>query len=292
LREPNYLAITTAISLAAHNRKNLINIFSQGQANRDMIPHRLFDVIPDKSRQLDSATFVPKSNWILNLLCQAHDEGEAQKSWELYSQVKVVKDFAPAAGLMWERAFHIYVGRVTGRTFRLQDLDMSSNAPTVDLAFGPRIASYQFGTPALFQNHLEEHVGAQTPCYLYPTQSTFEGIDSVLYVPNHPLMCFQITRAAKHDISIKGLQTIQSWLNPATSLRATLRPDKQAWRLIFLLPSTTALVFDRVQKLAGDTAQSAWVKKTRQYKLSLEASAVWLGLSFEAPVTIISPDLP
>jgi hypothetical protein len=125
---------------------------------------------------------------------------------------------------------------------------------------------FNFRRESDFFNGITKAVRDQKLLHLVPISRNFMTVDSIIYDPNEALTCIQVTVRREHDILVKGLKRIQSWLKGPLD---NLRPSRTIpWRFIFIVPSDTK-TFES-QRLIGDSSRGEWARKVHQYVLRLD----------------------
>ena len=157
-----------------------------------------------------SATVVFASRYAERLLMNSLlKRGRAQLRQELASRLGE-RAYASFVGAAFEEIFHNMME--TGCELMCRDLEAEDAAPQL----------LQFGA---CQTHIfldkEDVSRVQTAHYFIPVGKTFEAVDSIL----QPDSVFQVTTAADHKVSGKGLENALQLL-----------PEKDSYKLYFVVP--------------------------------------------------------
>ena len=169
-----------------------------------------------------SATVVFASRYAERLLMNSLlKRGRAQLRQELASRLGE-RAYASFVGAAFEEIFHNMME--TGCELMCRDLEAEDAAPHL----------LQFGA---CQTHIfldkEDVSHVQTANYFIPVGKTFEAVDSIL----QPDSVFQVTTAADHKVSGKGLENALQLL-----------PEKDSYKLYFVVPDHC---FESFKKRAG-----------------------------------------
>jgi len=231
----------------------LLNNTVQGER----VPHCVFEVFPkDESRSWEEACVRPVSTYALEELLRYKSIQDANAAYNLYQQIKLMPDAGPLTGHIWERAVHAYFKlNDDERKFRLRGL-----GPTEDetLTFGS-VAFHQCGADHHFEARLGSSANSSAPCYLYPIQRTFEGLDAFALLPFQKCLRFytlQMTIRANHPTHVSGLQRAQGWLKRGSSLEAHRPTKERPWPIVFVLPQRLADAWQMPQKLLSRRKKS------------------------------------
>jgi hypothetical protein len=235
------------------------------------ISHRIFQIFPaDAKRSLPECHFESVSRWALDLLLDQYKDRQADLIADFYYHISVMPEAATLRGHLFERQVLNHLrGIRTEYTFPIRGLTDSNE----------RRWTYRGHESITFEEStafdiITKAVQCRTPLHLVPLACNFAAVDSIVYDPNEGLTCIQITASSDHPITVPGLQRIQKWLKPGSSLD-DLRPNRaKPWRLVFIAPSDRAPVFTW-QRLKDDTRTNAWAGKVEQYVLGSDEQTIF-----------------
>jgi len=207
------------------------------------------------------------------------DRRDAEAAYDFYRNVQGTRDAASLGGKMFETKAHKFFQSIAEpRSFTIRSIDNPSTA--FDIKFSPTITHHAFGAEQVFAGHLTSSVRNGASCYLRPLSPVFPSFDSFLYqheMPQpscQPLIALQMTTAATHPISIRGLACIQASLKTKVSELANLRPTTATKLIIlFVVPDPMAASFVK-QNIKDAKKVAHWDPKTTQYVLGLSVGEV------------------
>ena len=242
--------------------------------------HRAFEIWPSPdNRSWECCVIRPISDWAFCQMIAELDRRDAEAAYDFYRNVQGTRDAASLGGKMFETKAHKFFQSIAEpRSFTIRSIDNPSTA--FDIKFSPTITHHAFGAEQVFAGHLTSSVRNGASCYLRPLSPVFPSFDSFLYqheMPQpscQPLIALQMTTAATHPISIRGLACIQASLKTKVSELANLRPTT-ATKLIILFVVPDPMVASFVKQNIKDAKKVAhWDPKTTQYVLGLSVGEV------------------
>ncbi|KIL61625.1 hypothetical protein M378DRAFT_166758 [Amanita muscaria Koide BX008] len=268
--------ITVAIKETEELSKVIANVHTRATI------HRAFQIRPSspEDRDWNSCLIEAVSDWAFKKMMDALDQRSADAAYNLYCAIQWSPHSSGLRGKMFETQVHPFFRNITKpRTFIIHSLDDPST--TFDITFSSDTKYLTFGPIHRFSGQLASSVEKNKSCYLKPLSPVFPTFDSFLYrygIPQSgcsPLIGLQVTTAAKHAISIKGLEKVQKSLNPQNTHLDPLRPSKgNKWIVLFVVPDTRGASF-RKQKIKGAEKVGHWNEKTSQYVLTLSEEEVF-----------------
>ncbi|KAM6494870.1 hypothetical protein JOM56_009493 [Amanita muscaria] len=268
--------ITVAIKETEELSKVIANVHTRATI------HRAFQIRPSspEDRDWNSCLIEAVSDWAFKKMMDALDQRSADAAYNLYCAIQWSPHSSGLRGKMFETKVHPFFRNITKpRTFIIHSLDDPST--TFDITFSSDTKYLTFGPIHRFSGQLASSVEKNKSCYLKPLSPVFPTFDSFLYrygIPQSgcsPLIGLQVTTAAKHAISIKGLEKVQKSLNPQNTHLDPLRPSKaNKWIILFVVPDTRGASF-RKQKIKGAEKVGHWNEKTSQYVLALPEEEVF-----------------
>jgi hypothetical protein len=207
------------------------------------------------------------------------DRRDADAAYNFYRTIQGTHDSASLGGKMFVTKAHKFFQSITEpRSFTIRSIDNPST--TFDIEFSSTIAHHTFGADQALAGHLMSSIKNGESCYLRPLSAVSPSFDSFLYqhkMPRfgcQPLIALQMTTAATHPISIKGLARIQVSLKPEVPELNKLRPTTATKLIIlFVVPDPIAASFVK-QNIKNAKKVAHWGPKTTQYVLGLPVREV------------------
>ncbi|KIL62834.1 hypothetical protein M378DRAFT_108009 [Amanita muscaria Koide BX008] len=255
--------ITVAIKETEELSKVIANVHTRATI------HRAFQIRPSSPEDRDWVSCLTEavSDWAFKKMMATLDQRGADAAYNLYCAIQWSPHCSGLRGKMFETKVHPFFRNITKpRTFIIHSLDDPST--TFDITFSFDTKHLTFGPIHRFSGQLASFVEKNKSCYLKPLSPVFPTFDSFLYrygTPQSgcsPLIGLQVTTAAKHAISIKGLEKVQKSLNRQNTHFGPLRPSKSnKWIILFVVPDTMGASFRR-QKIKGAEKVGHWNEKT------------------------------
>jgi hypothetical protein len=237
--------------------------------------HRAFEVWPSTDiTAWECCVTRPISDWAFSQMVAELDRRDPDAAYDFYWTIQGTRNSATLSGQLFEIKVHKFFRSITKpRSFTICSVDNPST--TFDIEFSSAIVHHAFGAGQAFAGHFTTSVRNQESCYLKPLSPIFPTFDSFLYQHEisqpgcQSLIGLQVTAAAAHPISIKGLASIQACLKPQVPELNNLRPTTAAkWIILFVVPDPMAASF--VKQVIKDADKVGhWGLKTTQYVLGL-----------------------
>ena len=270
--------VESAITSAAGG--DILRLLSEAQMGDSDVSHTIFQISPtntdtDTGRLLVNSQCEPVSGWALDLLLRHYEAGKADALADFYSSLVWIPGAASLRGHLFERQVFNYLDGIrTGHTLQIRGLADSEQIQTWN--YRGSIQQITFQAPPVFKE-ISKAVHDLEPRHLVPSERNFPAMDSILYDPDDPdavITCIQITMNKDHAIAVTGLQRLQRWFKPGSSLEGLRPTNAKPWRFLFVVPSDMARTF-KSQKLKDDTPSNVWAGKVHQYVLGLEERTVF-----------------
>ena len=275
------LALTTATQKIIHairTTKDLRHAVRNVTTGQPI--HRAFEIWPSPNNRCWECCVVrPISDWAFSQMIADLDRRDPEAANDFYRSIQGTRDAASLGEKMFETKAHKFFQSITEpRSFTIRSIDNPS--ATFDIKFSSTVAHHTFGAEQVFAGRLTSSVRNGGSCYLRPLSPVFPSFDSFLYqheMPQsgcQPLIALQITTAATHPISIRGLARIQASLKPQVSELANLRPTTATKLIIlFVVPDSMAASFVK-QNIEDAKKVAHWDPKTVQYVVGLSEREV------------------
>jgi hypothetical protein len=231
------------------------------------VSHSIVEISPQtESRFFSQCNVGAVSRWALDLFLKAFETQQADAVTAFYHYISGMSDAASLRGHLFERQVLNHLdGIKTEHNLPIRGL---SSPEQMTWSYRGPIPCFNFLRDSDFIEEITKAVQNKKPLHLVPSALDFPAVGSIFYHPNEVLTCIQTTIRSEHSILVSGLQRIQSWIEPHTSL-AGLHPSKERpWRFIFIVPSDEASF--ELQQFRGDDAQGEWAGKVHQYVLGLD----------------------
>jgi len=254
----------------------------QGVHGDRPVSHKIFEIYPRQdTRKFQLCLVRPVSQWAFNELMGTLEQRDAAAAHKFYKQIQCTSDAAAVRGRLWERQVHKYFRSLRDPTaFTICSLDNRTNSMTIE--FSPATLHRDIGPIQTFEGELTSSIRGGKSCYLKPISKNFASIDAVLYEHGvvrpglQPFLGAQMTDAATHPTSIKGLALIQKSLKLNVPELKALRPSStKKWILLFIVPESMEASFVRQNFKDPEGGGSHWASKTAQYVLGLSPEQIW-----------------
>lgn len=242
--------------------------------------HRAFEIWPSPdNRSWECCVTRPVSDWAFSQMIAELDRRDADAAYNFYRSMQGTRDSASLGGQMFENRVHKFFQSITTpRNFIIHSINDPST--TFDIEFSSAISHHAFGAEHVFAGHLTSSIRDKVSCYLKPLSPVFPTFDSFLYQHGRsqsgcqPLIMIQVTTAAAHPISIRGLAKVQACLKMKVPELKNLRPTTATkWIILFVAPDPMVASF--VEQIIKDVEKVAhWDTKTTQYVLGLSVREV------------------
>jgi len=263
----NKEAVLSRIRTVAHEGGNTSQLLNSSRKGDSDVSRSIFGISPrNKLRLLAQCNFVPVSRWALDHLLKAYENRQADAVASFYHFIAGMSDTASLRVHVYERQALSYLGGIIAEhNFRIRRL---ASTEQMTWTYRGPIPRFNFLQELDFIARITKAVRNKRPLLLVPSAPNFPAVHSILYDPNEPLTCIQITICKEHHILVSGLRRIQTWLKRNTPLADLRASEERPWRFIFIVPSDEASF--ELQHLKGDTAKGEWAGKVHQHVLRLD----------------------
>lgn len=244
------------------NTFQLVHLCQKGGSD---VSHSIFVKFPrNKDRFFTQCKFGGVSKWALDQLLERYKIRRADVAAEFYKDISRAPETAPLWGHVFESLALSHLGDAN------PDLEFSirrlASTEKQTWTYRRPLDRFNFRGESDFFDGITKAVRDQTLLHLVPISRNVKTVGSIIYDPNGALTCIQVTVRREHDILVKGLKLIQSWLKgPLDNLHPSRR---MPWRFIFIVPSDEETF--KSQRLIGDSARGVWAGKVHQYVLRLD----------------------
>ena len=239
---------------------------------------RVFQIYPSNSSRIGGSCVIqPVSDWALSVMMKELRRRNQGAAYKLYHALQGSPSSSTLVGRMFETSLHLYLK--TPRVYIIKSLD--DRRTTLDIYLTSNTVHAAFVAMKDFSRQLASSVKDNRSCYLKSSSPVFPSFDSFLYQPIlsqslgfSALISLQVTTAADHAISIKGLEKIQQSLKLKVPELKGLRPTMARKMIIlFVVPDTLGAAFVK-QRIKDAGKAGCWHEKTAQYILELPEEAV------------------
>jgi len=244
----------------------MVQILNASRTGDLTVSHSIFQIFPiNESRLLAECGFDIVSKWAFERFIGSYELQEAHEANTFYRQLST----APLAASLWGHIFEVKVLNIIDARGCYLPIHGLTSPGVFPFRWTRSVGRSNFLRGSDFIDEITTAIrDGVSSLHLVPSARNFTAVDSILYARNDVLTFIQATVTEKHPIRVTGLETLQSWLKPGTSLEH-LRPSvSRPWRFIFIVPQGNMPTF-KSQRLEGDD-EGKWAGIVHQYVLGLE----------------------